>query len=151
MTSIEARVKEDIKTAMKAGKKDELEVLRMLMSDVKNAAISAGGERSGVEDDVVVGVLRKGVKTRNESAEMYAKAGRDELEQKERFQIEVLRRYLPAEMSDAEVEVIVDTVIVELGASTKKDMGRVVKEVMSRTGGRVDGGRVAAAVGGRLS
>ena len=68
----------------------------------------------------------------------------------ERFQIEVLRRYLPAELSDAEVEVIVDTVIVELGAEGKKDMGRVMKEVMARTGGRVDGKKVSKTVGARL-
>jgi uncharacterized protein YqeY len=151
MTSIESRVKDDIKVCMKAGRKDELELLRMLMAEVKNAAIRAGGERTGVDDDTVLAVIRRGVKTRTESAETYAKVERPELEKKERFQIEVLRRYLPADMSDAEVEVIVDIVIVELEASTKKDMGRVIKEVMSRTGGRVDGGRVAKTVGGRLS
>jgi uncharacterized protein YqeY len=150
MNTIEARVKDDIKAAMKGGQKEELELLRMLMSDVKNAAINAGVERTGVDDEVVEKVLRRGVKTRTESAEMYKEAGRVELEQKERFQIEILRRYLPAELSDAEVEVIVDTVILELGAQGKQDMGKVRKEVMARTQGRVDGRKVSQTVGARL-
>jgi uncharacterized protein YqeY len=150
MNTIEARVKDDIKAAMKGGQKEELELLRMLMSDVKNAAINAGVERTGVDDEVVEKVLRRGVKTRTESAEMYKEAGRVELEQKERFQIEILRRYLPAELSDAEVEVIVDTVILELGAQGKQDMGKVMKEVMARTQGRVDGRKVSQTVGARL-
>jgi uncharacterized protein YqeY len=150
MNTIEARVKDDIKAAMKGGLKEELELLRTLMADMKNAAIEGGLDRTGLDDELVEKVLRRGVKTRTESAEMYQEAGRDELEQKERFQIEILRRYLPAELSDAEVEVIVDTVIVELGAESKKDMGRVMKEVMVRTQGRVDGRKVSQTVGARL-
>ena len=151
MASIEARVRDDIKAAMKAGRKDELDVLRMLMSDAKNAAIQEGSERTGLPDEMMEKVLRRGVKTRTEAAEMYAQAKRRDLEDVELFQIEVLRRYLPAELSDAEVEVIVDTVIVELGAAGKQDMGRVMKEVMSRTAGRVDGKKVSQTVGARLS
>lgn len=151
MSTIESQIKEDIKAAMKAGRKDELEVLRMLMSDAKNVAIGAGLDRSGVDDETFVQVLRKGVKTRTESAEMYAAAKRQDLEDKERFQIEVLRRYMPAELSEAELEVIVDTVIVELGASSKNEMGAVMKEVMTRTSGRADGRKVSAIVGARLS
>ena len=151
MTTIEARVKDDIKAAMKSGLKEELELLRMLMADVKNVAIAEGLDRTGVDDGILVRVLRKGVKSRTESADMYREAARTDLEAKERFQIEILRRYLPAELSDAEVEVIVDTVILEMGAETKKDMGRVVKEVLARTEGRVDGRRVSQAVGARLT
>ncbi len=151
MSTLESQVKEDIKAAMKAGRKDELAVLRMLMSDVKNAAINAGGDRTGVDDETFVQVLRKGVKTRTESADMYKEAGRQDLEEVERFQIDVLRRYLPAELSEAELEVIVDTVIVELGAKTKKDMGGGMKEVMARTAGRCDGRKVSSIVGARLA
>ncbi|GJM21860.1 MAG: aspartyl-tRNA amidotransferase subunit B [Planctomycetota bacterium] len=150
MTSLEARLRDDIKSAMKSGEKDALEVLRMLLADAKNVAIKEGGERTGLSDELVMNVLRKGVKTRAEAAKMYADAGRDDLESKERFQIEVLKQYLPAEMSEAELEVIVDTVIVELGASTKKEMGLVMKTVMERTEGRADGKRVSAIVGARL-
>lgn len=151
MSTIESQIKDDIKAAMKGGRKDELEVLRMLMSDAKNVAIDAGLDRTGVDDETFLQVLRKGVKTRTESADMYAEAARKDLEDKERFQIEVLRKYMPAELSEAELEVIVDTVIVELGASSKKEMGAVMKEVMVRTGGRADGRKVSAVVGARLS
>lgn len=150
MPSLEERIRDDIKTAMKSGAKDDLEVLRMLMSDVKNAAIKAGGERTGLDDELVMSVLRKGVKSRTEAADMYAEAKRDDLEQKERFQIEVLKRYLPAEMSEAELEVIVDTVIVETGASSKKEMGLVMKTVMERVEGRADGKAVSSIVAARL-
>jgi uncharacterized protein YqeY len=151
MSTIESQIKTDIKEAMKAHRKDELEVLRMLMSDAKNVAIDAGLDRTGVDDDTFLKVLRKGVKTRTESADMYREAARTDLEEKERFQIEVLRKYMPAELSEAELEVIVDTVIVELGATSKKEMGGVMKEVMMRTGGRCDGRKVSAIVGTRLS
>jgi len=151
MTTLESRLREDIKTAMKGGRKDELEVLRTLMADLKNAAIEAGGERTGLDDDLVLRVLRRGVKTRSESRDMYREAGRKDLEEREAFQIDVLERYLPAPMSEAEIEVIVDTVITELGAETKKDMGRVMKEVMARIGSAADGKLVSKAVGGRLA
>ena len=151
MSTIESQIKDDIKAAMKAGRKDELEVLRMLVSDAKNVAINSGMDRTGVDDETFIQVLRKGVKTRTESAEMYSEAGRKDLEDKERFQIDVLRKYMPAELSEAELEVIVDTVIVELGASSKKEMGAVMKEVMVRTSGRADGRKVSGIVGARLS
>jgi len=150
MTTLEARIKEDIKSAMKAGRKEQLEVLRMLLSDVKNVAINSGLDRTGMSDELVIATLRRGVKTRSEAAELYAKGGRKDLEERELMQIEILRQYLPAEISDAELEVIVDTVIVELGAKGKNDMGRVMKEAMQRTSGRVDGKKVSAVVGARL-
>ena len=149
--SLQARIHDDVKTAMKAGQKDDLEVLRMLLSDVKNAAINDGLERDGVPDDLVLKIVRRGVKTRTESADTYASAGRKDLETVERFQIEVLRRYLPEEMSAAELEVVVDTVIAELGATSKKEMGAVMKGVMARTEGRADGKAVSAIVASRLS
>lgn len=151
MTTLETRLKNDIKTAMKSGAKDDLEVLRTVISDIKNAAIAEGLSREGFGDEIVLKILRKGVKTRSESAEMFREAKREDLESKERFQIEVLRRYLPAEMSTAEIEVIVDTVIVELGATTKKEMGAVMKEVKVRTEGRADGKVVSGIVATRLS
>ena len=151
MTSLETRIKDDMKAAMKAGAKDELEVLRTILSDLKNAAIASGGERSGLDDELVLKVLRKGVKTRSESADMYKDAGRDDLEGKERFQIGVLERYLPAALSEAELEALVDGVIGDLGASTKKEMGAVMKEVMARSGGRADGKAVSGLVGRKLS
>ena len=150
MPSLEERLRDDVKNAMKSGAKDELELLRTLLADLKNAAIKEGGERTGLDDDFVLKVLRRAVKTRTESADVYAEAGRKDLEEKERFQIEIVKRYLPAEMSEAELEVIVDTVIVEVGAESKKDMGKVMKAVLAKTEGRADGKVVSQIVGRRL-
>jgi uncharacterized protein YqeY len=99
----------------------------------------------------MLGVLRKAVKTRAEAAELYAKGGRKDLEQRENAQIEIVRRYLPAEISEAEIELVVDTVIVNLGAKSKADMGRVMKEAMARLAGRAEGGSVSRVVASRLT
>jgi uncharacterized protein YqeY len=151
MTSLESRLKDVVKAAMKKGAREELEVLRMLLSDAKTVAIAAGGERSGLSDEVMLGVLRKAVKTRSEAAALYAQGGRKDLEDRENAQIEVIRRYLPAEVSEAEIEVVVDTVIVNLGATTRADMGRVMKEAMARLAGRAEGASVSRIVASRLS
>ena len=150
MSTLQARIQDDVKAAMKAGRKEELEVLRMLLADVKNAAIASHADRSAVSDEAVLAVVRRGVKTRSESLETYREAGRADLADRESFQIKVLKRYLPAEISSAEIEVIVDTVIVELGAETKRDMGRVMKAVMARVGGRAEGKVVSGIVASRL-
>jgi len=150
MPTVEEQLREDIKSAMKGGRKDELEVLRTVMADAKNLAISSQLDRSGLPDELMLKVLRKAVKTREESARMYADARRTDLADKENFQIEVIQRYLPAAVSEAEVEVIVDTVIVELGAQDKAAMGKVIKETLSRLGGRADGKTVQQIVAARL-
>ncbi len=151
MTTLQERLQDDVKTAMKAGKKDELEVLRTLLSDAKNVAIDAGLDRGGIPDEVMMKVIRKGVKSRRESIELYKQGKRDDLVAKEEFQIGVIQQYLPADMSDAELEVIVDSVILEVGASDKSAMGAVMKGVMARVEGRADGRRISPIVNARLS
>ena len=151
MTTLQARLAEDVKDAMKGGRKDELEVLRTLTADAKKTAIDTGLDRTNIPDDVMLKVIRKGVKSRRESVELFQKGGRDDLVAREQFQIDVLQRYLPAEMSDAELEVIVDTVLVELGASDKSAMGAVMKAVLAKVEGRADGKRVSPIVAKRLS
>jgi uncharacterized protein YqeY len=151
MTSLETRLKDDVKAAMRKGAREELEVLRMVLSDAKNVAIAAGGDRVGLSDEIMLSVLRKGVKTRNESAVLYAKGGRKDLEEREQAQIEIIRPYLPAEMAVAEIEVVVDTVILDLGAKTKADMGKVMKAAMARLEGRAEGSSVSRIVASRLT
>ncbi len=150
MSSIEDRIRDDIKSAMKGGRKDELEVLRTLMSDAKNLAIAGGGERTGLPDDLLLRVLRRGIKTRSESAETYAQAGRDELAERERFQIGVIEAYLPAGATEEEVAAVVDAVLAELGGGDKSVMGRVMKESLARLEGRADGKLVQRLVASRL-
>lgn len=151
MSSLEERIKADIKDAMKSGRKDELLVLRTIMADAKNAAIAEGGERSGLDDEFLLKILRKGVKTRTDSIAAYREAGRDDLVEVEAFQVEVLERYLPAELPDEELTAIVERVIDETGASSKKDMGKVMGAVLAEVGARASGARVSKIVGARLS
>jgi uncharacterized protein len=151
MTSLETRLREDVKTAMKAGNRDELDVLRMLLSEGKKVVIDAGGASDAIPDDVLMKVLKKGVKTRSESAAMYEKAGRKDLLDVERAQIAIIERYLPKTLGEAEVEAVVDAVIKELGARDKTAMGKVIKEVMARLAGQADGQLVSRLVAGRLS
>jgi len=150
MPTLEQRLKDDVKAAMKSGAKEDLEVLRMLLSDAKNVAINGGLDRSGLPDEIVLKVLQRAVKTRNESMELYAKGGRQDLVAREQAQIDVIRRYLPDSLTEAEIEVIVDTVIVEQGAQGRAAMGAVIKAVMARLAGRAEGATVSRIVGSRL-
>jgi len=123
----------------------------MLLSDGKKIVIDAGGASDAIPDDVLMKVLRKGVKTRGESAAMYAQAGRKDLLEVERAQIAIIERYLPKTLSEDAVGGTVDAVIKELGARDKTAMGKVIKEVMARLSGQVDGQVVSRLVAARLS
>ena len=126
------KLMEDMKAAMKA-------------HDMK--AVNAGKE---ITDDAVVSVVAKGVKQREESIAQFESAGRADLAEGEKAELEFLRRYLPAQLSEEEVAATVKTVIAEVGASSKKDMGRVMKEVMARVKGQADGKLVSRLVGAAL-
>jgi uncharacterized protein YqeY len=151
MNTLETRLRDDVKTAMKAGAKDELDVLRMLLSEGKKIVIDSGAAGDAIPDDVMLKVLRKGIKTRTESAEMFEKAGRKDLLDVERFQIGIIERYLPKTLGEADIEAVVDAVIRELGAKDRSAMGKVIKEVMARLAGQAEGQMVSRLVGARLS
>ncbi len=151
MNSLETRLRDDVKAAMKAGNREELDVLRMLLSDGKKIVIDAGSASDAIPDDILLKVLKKGVKTRSESAAMYAQAGRKDLLEVERAQIAIIERYLPKTLSEDAVEVVVDAVIKDLGARDKTAMGKVMKEVMVRLSGQADGQLVSRLVAARLS
>jgi len=151
MNSLETRLRDDVKTAMKAGNREELDVLRMLLSEGKKIVIDAGSASDAIPDDVLLKVLKKGVKTRSESAAMYEKAGRKDLLEVERAQIAIIERYLPKTLSEDQVEAVVDAVIKDLGARDKTAMGKVMKEVMVRLSGQADGQVVSRLVAARLS
>jgi uncharacterized protein YqeY len=150
MTTLHERLLADLKSAMKSGASKDLEVLRMLVSDARYAAAAAGIEGDAIPDEVMLKVLRKAVKTRSESIAMFEKGGRQDLIERESFQVEVIKRYLPAEVGEADIERVVGQVVTELGATSKADMGRVIKEAKARLGGGADGGAISRAVGARL-
>jgi uncharacterized protein YqeY len=149
MTLVE-RITQDLTTAMKAKDVTRTSVLRMAKAALKNREIDKG---EPLDDPEVVKALQSLVKQREDSAEQYAKGGRPELAEKERAEIVVLKEYLPAEVSDEEIAAVIDKVIQETGASSPKDMGKVMKAAMAalaESGKTVDGKRVNAAARKKL-
>jgi uncharacterized protein len=142
------RLEEDLKGAMRAGDATTRDAIRYLLSAVKNAEIDARGTGVAADADAA---LRKVGKQLADAIDQYRAAGRDDLAAHENAQLEVLKRYLPQEMSDQELQAAVSTAITESGASGAKDMGRVMPLVLAKTAGRADGRRVSGAVKDALS
>jgi uncharacterized protein YqeY len=136
-------VRSDITTAMKAGQKERVGALRMLLSELQKEAKEGKGDE--------LAVLRRERKRRLEAASLFRDAGRGELAAQEESEAELIGGYLPPELSEEELTQIVRTAIGETGASSPRDIGQVMKVVMERTGGRADGKRASAAVRAALS
>jgi len=151
MPTLQDRIRDDVKAALKAGRKEDLEVLRMLLADAQKVLVDAGAPGNDCDDATMLKVLQRAAKTRAESVEAFLKGGRQDLADREKAQIGIVRRYLPAAAGEDEVARVVDAVIAETGASGKAAMGKVMKEVMARLSGRADGGTVSRLVGARLS
>lgn len=141
-TTIKQRLEADLKTAMRARDEITRDTIRYLLSALKNAEIdSRGGETS---DPVVV--LQKQAKQRQEAIEQFRAAARLDLVEREEGQLAILKRYLPTELSDDEVLALTRSVVAETGATTMKDMSKVMPVLMKRAEGRSDGKRLSAAV-----
>ena len=151
MSDIPSQIQEDIKTAMKAKDSLALNALRALKSALTNAAIEKGGLGTALEESEVLSVVRKQIKQRHDSVEQFEKAGRDELVATEKAEIEILTRYLPAALGEAELIAIVEKAVSETGATGKADMGKVMKRCQELADGRADGKLLSAAVMKRLS
>ena len=143
MGNLTEKIRADLTAAMKAQEKERLSVIRMLQSAVKNEQINAGHELS---DEEAMSVIRKAVKQRQDSVEQYTNAGRADLADKEASEIEILKTYLPAELSAEELESGLREIIESTGAQSKKDLGKVMKEATARFKGRVDGRKIQEAV-----
>jgi uncharacterized protein YqeY len=145
--SLKGTITEDMKSAMKAGDKDRLKVLRLILAAIKQVEVDT---RAELDDPDVLGVLDKMVKQRRDSVEQFTKGGRDDLASIERAEIDVLEGYLPRRMNDAELDALIDEVISSTGAESIRDMGKVMGAIKSRTAGRADMGAVGARVKARL-
>jgi uncharacterized protein YqeY len=144
------QLNEDMKTAMKAREALRTQVLRMILSDCKYARVE---KMRDLEDTDVLAVIRKGIKSREDSESQYRAAGRADLADKEAAESAILRAYLPAGLSAAELEAAVNQAIQETGATSMKDMGKVMKAALaalSVAGKPADGKRVNEAVRKRL-
>ena len=132
------QVRGDMTSAMKAGEKDRVGALRLVLSELQKAQKDGNGDE--------LAVLRRERKRRLEAAEQFRGGGRPELAAQEEAEARIIEGYLPAELEDTELDAIVRAAIAETGASSPKDMGQVMKAVMAKAGGRADGKRASARV-----
>ncbi len=148
MAELFQKLQEEMKAAMKGGDKDRLSTIRMLISEIKKVQIDSKKE---LTDDEILSILQKYVKQRKEAYEQYSKAGREDLANKELKEIEIVQEFLPQPLSEEEIVKIVQQTISDLGASSIKDMGKVVKAVMEKVKGRAEGSVVSKIVKEKLS
>lgn len=146
MSELLARLEQDVKAAMRARDGVKRDTLRMVLSSIKAAAID---ENRAPSDADVVAALLHAQKTRRESIEQFEKGGRADLAQAERAELAVLEPYLPKQLGEAEVRAAAAAVIGELGATSKKDLGRVMKALLARHQGTLDG-KLASRIVGEL-
>ena len=137
----------DVKTAMKAHDMASVNALRGVIAKAKDLTVNAGKEMS---DEVILQVIAKGVKQREESIAQFEAAGRAELAEGEKKEMELLKKYLPEQLGEEAVAAIVKEAVAATGATSKKDMGKVMKEVMARVKGQADGKLVSRLVGAAL-
>ena len=146
--SLKTQLTDDMKTAMKAGDKERLGVIRLVNAAIKQKEVD---ERVELTDADVVAILEKMIKQRRESIAQFEKAARKDLADAEKFEVGVLSGYLPQQLSDSQVQEEIAKAISETGANGVKDMGKVMAALKSRLAGRADMGKVSALVKARLS
>ena len=142
----------ELKEAMKAGEKRRVDTIRLINAALKDRDIEARGQGKTVTDEEILALLQKMVKSRQESAEIYEKAGRTDLMTQEREEIAIIQGFLPQPLGAAEVDAAIAAAIAETGAASIKDMGKVVAALKSKYAGRIDfakaSGHVKAKLGG---
>ena len=147
--TLKERITEDMKAAMRASEKERLSTIRLVQAAIKQREVD---ERITLDDTQVLVVLEKMVKQRKESIAQFEQGGRKDLADKERREIELLQAYLPAQLSDSDLDVLIREAVAATGAASIKDMGKVMSVVKSKAAGRADmavvGARVKAVLGG---
>ena len=137
------RLSEDLKKTLKAGEKDALSVIRMIKAAVKNKEIEKG---TPLGDEEINGVLLSLARQRKESIEQFSKANRQDLVEKETRELSIIKSYMPRQLTEEELKVIIEDAIKEIGAGSQKDTGKVMKFVMAKVKGQVDGKLVSELV-----
>jgi uncharacterized protein YqeY len=145
--SLRDRINDDMKIAMKARDSERLSAIRLLTSALKQREVD---ERIEITDEVVLAVIEKMLKQRKDSIAQYTAGKRLDLVAKEQFEVGVLQVYMPAQLSDAQLAAILDGVIAEVGATSAKDMGKVMNALRPKVAGRADMGKLSGAVKARL-
>jgi uncharacterized protein YqeY len=145
--SLKTRLQDDMKQALRSGDRARLSVIRMALAAIQQREVD---ERKELDDAELLGVVEKLVKQRQESVEQYRAGRRDDLADKEAAEIEVLKGYLPEPLSEEALAALLDEAVESTGASSMKDMGRVMAFVKSRAAGRVDMSVISARVKARF-
>lgn len=140
------KITQDLKQAMKAGERAKVDALRLINAALKDKDIEARGAGKSLSEDDILSLLQKMIKSRQESVEIYEKANRNELADKEKVEIAVISAYLPQQLTEAEVAEAVKTAIADVGASSIKDMGKVVAALKGKFTGRMDFAKASLAV-----
>ena len=151
MSTIYDQITAGMKAAMLGKDQLTLGALRSVKAALQNAQVATGNAREPLSENEAQNVVRKQIKQREDAIALYAQAGRTEQVEKEQAEITILAALLPKEMTEAEIMPLLEAVIAELGATSKKDMGRVMKEMQARTEGRAPGKLLSQLVGSRLN
>jgi hypothetical protein len=146
--ALKERITEDMKSAMRSGEKDKLAAIRLILAAIKQREVD---ERVTLDDPQVLSVIEKMTKQRKESIAQFEAGGRADLVAKEKAEMDILAAYLPAQLADAELDMLIAQAIASTGAASIKDMGKVVAQIKTAAAGRADMGRVSALVKARLS
>ena len=146
--SLKGQISEDMKSAMKAGDKSRLKVVRLMLAAIKQVEVD---KRTELDDAAVLAVLTKMVKQRRDSIEQFEKGGREDLAKIERDEITVLENYLPEMLGPDELSAMVDEAIKTTGAESIRDMGKVMAQIKAKAAGRADMGALSASVKERLN
>lgn len=145
--SLKAQIQEDIKAAMKAKEAFKLATLRLLSAAMKQKEVD---ERVELDDAAVLAIIEKLIKQRKDSISQFEKAGRQDLVEAEKNELDILAAYLPAQMSDEEIGAAIDAAIASTGAASAKDMGKLMGVLKPQLAGKADMGRVSALVKSKL-
>ena len=148
MAALKDRITEEMKNAMRAGEKERLATIRLILSGIKQREVD---ERIQLDDTQVLAVVEKMVKQRKESIAQFEAGGRADLVAKEQAEMAVLQTYLPAQMSEAEIDALITEAVASTGAASIKDMGKVMAAVKAKAQGRADMGAVSARIKQKLS
>jgi len=146
--TLKERIQEDMKNAMRAKDKERLGAIRLILAAVKQIEVD---ERIEIDDARLSTILNKMIKQRQDSIEQYTTANRTDLVEIEEFEVKLIQEYIPAQMSEDEIETLVKAAVAETGASSMKDMGKVMGILKEKTAGRADGAILSAKVKEHLS
>lgn len=148
--SLKEKIAQDLKNAMKSGDSFKRDTLRLLDSAIKNAEIEKKKREEGLGDEEVLEVISRAAKQHNDSIEQFEKGGRPELAEKEKSELEILKAYLPAQLSEDDIRQVVKEIIAGAGEVKLQDMGRIMGQAMGRMKGKADGNVVKKIVGEEL-